>query len=364
MTALARHLRPPGRARRVARSDVLLLAFALLAVASVAWATMTPRAANLDTRAAQIEAGLRCPVCQGLSIADSPSQTAQEMRSVVRQQLAAGADDDAVRAYFVARYGPWILLTPAPSGLGLGLWLAPGLLLVAGSALLAGPRRRMGVRGGSMAPLPARATALVRLGIVGLAVVAVAVPLWVAVGPRQAGQQITGQPAVAARPAIADLEAAARTSPGDAAAQSDLGQAYLAAGRESDAAAAFELALAADPRDVHALVGLGVILLGANRPSAAGPLLDRALAVVPDEPDALFYRGLARYETDGAVTQAVRADLVRFLAVAPGDPRRAMVEQLLQRVPAGSSPSAGASPPVVPSPTAGPSSPADPAPTP
>ena len=351
MIALARRLPRPWAARRVARSDVLLFAFALAAVAGIAWAGVTPRAASLDTRAAQIEAGLRCPVCQGLSIADSPSQTAQEMRSVVRQQLAAGAGDDAVRAYFVARYGPWILLTPAPSGLALGLWLAPGLLLVAGSALLAGLRRRTAFRVASMAPLPARATALVRLGIVALAVVAVAVPLWVAVGPRQAGQQITGQPAVAAGPAIADLEAAARTSPGDAAAQSELGQAYLAAGRESDAAAAFERALAADPQDVPALVGLGVILLGANRPSAAGPLLDRALAVVPDEPDALFYRGLAHYETDGAVTQAVRADLERFLAVAPGDPRRAMVEQLLQQVPAGSFPLVDPQPSANPTPT-------------
>ena len=328
MSGLARNVGNPGGGRRPAGSDLLLAVLAVLALASVGWAAITPQRMSLDTRAAEIEAELRCPVCQGLSIAESPSQTAQQMRAVVRQQLVAGASDDAVRAYFVARYGPWILLTPAPSGLGLGLWLAPGLLLVSGSALLVGLRRwsRSPHRA---APPAAVSPRWVRLGIVGLAVVAVVTPLWVAAAPRLAGQQITGQPASPPGPTIADLEAAARALPNDAATQSALGQAYLAAGRESDAASAFERALTADPQDVPALVGLGVILLGANRPSAAGPLFDRVLALEPDQPDALFYRALARYETDGAVTQAVRADVQHFLAVAPGDPRNAMLQALL-----------------------------------
>ncbi len=327
MSGLARSVRRLGGIRP-ARSDLLLAVLAALALASVGWAAIAPRGMSVDARAAQIEAGLRCPVCQGLSIADSPSQTAQQMRAVVRQQLVAGASDDAVRGYFVARYGRWILLTPAPSGLGLSLWLAPGLLLVAGSALLVGLRRRSQSPERAVPP-PDVAPRWVRLGVVGLAVLAVATPLWIAAAPRLAGQQITGQPASAPGPTIADLEAAARALPNDASLQSALGEAYLAVGRESEAASAFERALTADPHAVPALVGLGAILLGANRPSAAGPLLDRALAQEPNQPDALFYRALARYETDGAVTQAVRADLQHFLAVAPSDPRDAMAQALL-----------------------------------
>lgn len=326
--------------RRPAPADRLLLLFAALALASVAWAAIAPRSASLDARAAQIESGLRCPVCQGLSIADSPSQTAQEMRAVVRRQLASGASDEAVRAYFVARYGPWILLTPAPSGLGLGLWLAPGLVLVAASVLLIGQRQRS-PRDVNPGPGPrGSAPAWARLAIAGLAAIAVAVPLWVAAGPRLAGQQITGQPAGASEPAITNLEAAARALPNDASTQSALGEAYLAAGREADAVGAFERALTVDPKDVRALVGLGIVLLGANQPSAAGPLLDRALALAPDDPDALFYRALARYQTDGSVTSAVRSDLRRFLSVAASDPRHSMVEQLLAEPAPHPSPSA------------------------
>jgi len=178
------------------------------------------------------------------------------------------------------------------------------------------------------------------------------------------GEQITGQPPPSL-PAvsIAALEAAARARPADEPTLAALGDAYLEAGRASDAIGAFERALAINPRDapvlaalgsadleagratdavsaferaltidpqnVPSLLGLGVILLGADRASDAGPLFDRVLVLAPDQPDALLYRALARTETDGGLTAAARADLERFLAVAPGDPRRTMAEQLL-----------------------------------
>ena len=58
------------------------------------------------------------------------------MRSVVRDRLRAGETPDQVRAYFVSKYGEWILLEPAMTGLNILLYLFPVLLLVGGLALV------------------------------------------------------------------------------------------------------------------------------------------------------------------------------------------------------------------------------------
>ncbi|MEP6731002.1 MAG: cytochrome c-type biogenesis protein CcmH, partial [bacterium] len=74
------------------------------------------RDSALEARTSAVAAELRCPVCQGLSIQDSPSELAQSMRSLVRDQLADGKSPDQVKAYFVSKYGEWILLAPKAHG--------------------------------------------------------------------------------------------------------------------------------------------------------------------------------------------------------------------------------------------------------
>lgn len=93
-------------------------------------------------RAAALAAELRCPDCQGLSVADSPTASAREIRRQIDELVAAGATDDAVRAHFVARYGEWIRLapsSPAPWLIPFGVVLA-GLVLL-GAWLIRRPRR-------------------------------------------------------------------------------------------------------------------------------------------------------------------------------------------------------------------------------
>ena len=87
-------------------------------------------------RVEQLGQGIRCPVCQAESIADSPSTTAQEMMDVVREQVAAGRSDDEVRAYFAERYGRWVLLDPGVTAQTLALWSLPALGLAAGVAIV------------------------------------------------------------------------------------------------------------------------------------------------------------------------------------------------------------------------------------
>jgi cytochrome c-type biogenesis protein CcmH len=86
----------------------------------------------LERRTAEIAARLRCPVCQGLSILDSPSELAQNMRRLVRDQLAAGRTPAEIEAYFINSYGEWVLLKPPARGANLTVWLLPGLLLLGG----------------------------------------------------------------------------------------------------------------------------------------------------------------------------------------------------------------------------------------
>jgi cytochrome c-type biogenesis protein CcmH len=95
-------------------------------------------------RAHAIATELRCPVCQGLSVADSPSETAKAIDDDVRRRVDAGESDAAIRGYYVGRYGEWILLRPETSGLGALVWILPvtALLLGAGGLALAFRRWR------------------------------------------------------------------------------------------------------------------------------------------------------------------------------------------------------------------------------
>jgi cytochrome c-type biogenesis protein CcmH len=79
---------------------------------------------------------LRCPVCQGNSIQDSPSELAQQMRDLIRDQLREGKTPDDVRAYFVAKYGEWILLSPRAEGLNLVVYLVPLAVILIGGAVV------------------------------------------------------------------------------------------------------------------------------------------------------------------------------------------------------------------------------------
>lgn len=317
---------------RVTRSDALLLVALAVVALSVGTAAVSGRPASIDDRARAVEAQLRCPTCQGLSIADSPATSAAQMRALVREQLGAGASDQDVRSFFVARYGRWILLDPPASGPDLVLWLAPAAI-VAGGALLVVRRARLRqsvrtARRWSAGPTPP----IPRLGTVaiGAAVaLALALPIVAAVGPRLAGQEVSGGVPQSA-PSLEDLEAFVRAQPNDVEALVALGDALLAANRAGEAADRYKAALALDPKNIGALLGVGTILLGADRPDAAGPVFDRVLAIVPDQPDALLYRAVARLRLEGLVTDQVRRDVERFLEVAPpNDPRRAMAISLL-----------------------------------
>jgi cytochrome c-type biogenesis protein CcmH len=111
-------------------------ALAIVAVAlSLTWirgqATLTQ-----DQQVQQIAAGLRCPVCEDLSAADSPAPLARQMRVDIQRQVAAGVAAGDIRQGFVDAYGPSVLLTPPDRGWGRAARLLP--IVVVGGAGLAG----------------------------------------------------------------------------------------------------------------------------------------------------------------------------------------------------------------------------------
>lgn len=117
-----------------------IVAAILAVVLALAWSAR-PQPLGAAERVDRIAAELRCPVCQGLSVQDSPSDTARAMRALVAQRVAEGRTDDEIRAEFRRSYGDWILLSPpvaSPSGL---VWVAP-LVVVALGAWLAWRRSR------------------------------------------------------------------------------------------------------------------------------------------------------------------------------------------------------------------------------
>jgi cytochrome c-type biogenesis protein CcmH len=79
---------------------------------------------------------LRCPVCRGVPIAESPAQLATEMMQIVREQVAAGKNDEEIVNYFVERYGEWVLLKPKAEGVNLLIWILPLLFLFGGGGLI------------------------------------------------------------------------------------------------------------------------------------------------------------------------------------------------------------------------------------
>ena len=87
---------------------------------------------TLDDQVRAIASRLRCPVCQNESVADSPSELAVQMRALIRTRLQSGEAPAAIVAYFVSRYGEWILLDPPRRGVGWLLWTAPGVALLLG----------------------------------------------------------------------------------------------------------------------------------------------------------------------------------------------------------------------------------------
>jgi len=129
--------------RREKLKAVLLGVFlSLLTAHLLTYSLHATQPADVEQQAHAIAAELRCPVCQNLSVADSPSELAQQMRASIEEQLRQGKSPDEVKRFFVSKYGDWVLLAPPAKGFNLILWLLPAVAALCGVILVGFALRR------------------------------------------------------------------------------------------------------------------------------------------------------------------------------------------------------------------------------
>jgi cytochrome c-type biogenesis protein CcmH len=109
----------------------LLAAFAARALAVEPGERLADPA--LEARARAISKELRCLVCQNESIDDSNAALAHDLRLLLRERLAAGDSDQAVREFLVSRYGQFVLLRPPIEPATYVLWFGPFVALALGA---------------------------------------------------------------------------------------------------------------------------------------------------------------------------------------------------------------------------------------
>ncbi|HEU0003914.1 MAG TPA: cytochrome c-type biogenesis protein CcmH [Ktedonobacteraceae bacterium] len=121
------------------KQRALLLVVAIVMILVAIWSyvlLVAPASESLDQREHDVASQLKCPVCQGESVADSPSTISQQMRGVIRQQLQQGQSEQQIIQYFVSRYGNSILWSPPKQGFTMLAWIIPIAILLGGALLL------------------------------------------------------------------------------------------------------------------------------------------------------------------------------------------------------------------------------------
>ena len=118
---------------------------------------------ELEARTAEVASLVRCPVCQGLSVADSPATMAVNMKAQVREMLARGYTQEQVLSYFERSYGEFVRLEPPLRGVNWLVWIAPVAGLLLGGVVVARALRARSATGAVTAEpapdqLPTRGT--------------------------------------------------------------------------------------------------------------------------------------------------------------------------------------------------------------
>ena len=106
------------------------------------WANRQLPDPQQEAKAKALMEEIRCLVCQGQSIADSDADMAGDMRSMIRQRVAAGEEPSAIRQWLIDRYGDWVTYSPPVGRTTWPLWALPVILLLIGGAIAARRLRR------------------------------------------------------------------------------------------------------------------------------------------------------------------------------------------------------------------------------
>ncbi len=115
------------RGEQATADELMALGIDVARTAGPPAAPPIPEGPALDAITETVSSGMRCPVCQSLSVADSPSESARNMKAQIRAMLAAGYEPQQVRDYFVQAYGEFVVLMPKAEGANLLAFILPGV---------------------------------------------------------------------------------------------------------------------------------------------------------------------------------------------------------------------------------------------
>lgn len=91
---------------------------------------------SAEERAASIARTIRCPQCDGETVAESNAPIAQEIRADIKRRVSEGQTDNQIRSVMSNSYGQDILLLPPSSGIGGSVWIVPIIGLCLGFGIL------------------------------------------------------------------------------------------------------------------------------------------------------------------------------------------------------------------------------------
>lgn len=118
--------------RRFLAFALLLAAFATRAFAAAPIEDVSFPDAEQEARYHELIAELRCPKCLNVNLAGSDAPIAANMRAKIREQLGEGLSNEEIKAFWVARYGEFVLYRPRVTMATAALWFGPFVLLIAG----------------------------------------------------------------------------------------------------------------------------------------------------------------------------------------------------------------------------------------
>lgn len=282
--------RPTGAKRAVSRVATI----SLLAV--VVWGVAAGIVhSKPGDRLYEVTSRIRCPLCQGESVAESPSASAQDITNQMRQQIDAGWTDRQIERFYVDRYGSWILLDPPRTGGRLLLWAIPLVAVTGGViaviSLLEPSKRRTRLTYASAALGTATLATMVVLGMVQRDPPVEAAPPLTTVATEARDLAEVGND---------EMEAVVAENPTVIGMRLALAQRYLEAGELDNAYRHTTIAIdlpATDQEYERSLRLHGWITALRGAPDSGAGYLRAALALSPDDRDALWY--LARVYFSG-----------------------------------------------------------------
>lgn len=91
---------------------------------------------SLEERLYKLNRELMCPICEGLTLEQSQSSIAIEMREEIKKMIIKGMSDEEIKTHYVEKYGLSILATPPANGFNSLMWIIPIIFGLFGITIL------------------------------------------------------------------------------------------------------------------------------------------------------------------------------------------------------------------------------------